>query len=231
MELQKRLLILHKLRFKKLRLWTAYPFVILYFFFAYRDGIDFNPGIWFVIAGLFIRLWASGIIKKRRALTTAGPYSFVRNPLYLGSFLAGFGFCLFVKNIFLLLIFIFLFFIFYKGTIKEEETLLADIFGQEYLDYKKAVPSFFPSFKRYKPESLFLFDFRQVLVNGEIIRILVTGILLSILYGFQGFFKKSSCVHLTAGKFIFIYIILLLLLISSIIHRRYYIRREDKRKS
>lgn len=45
-----------------------------------------------VIPGLWLRGYASGYVKKNQELTTTGPYSWVRNPLYLGSILIAAGF-------------------------------------------------------------------------------------------------------------------------------------------
>ena len=45
----------------------------------------------FVVLGLAIRAWAAGQLQKDKQLTTSGPYSHTRNPLYLGSFSIGVG--------------------------------------------------------------------------------------------------------------------------------------------
>lgn len=46
-----------------------------------------------VLAGLGVRSWAAGVLKKGKDLAVAGPYSLCRHPLYLGSFLMMLGFC------------------------------------------------------------------------------------------------------------------------------------------
>lgn len=46
-----------------------------------------------VLAGLAMRSWAAGVLKKGKDLAVAGPYSLCRHPLYLGSFLMMLGFC------------------------------------------------------------------------------------------------------------------------------------------
>ena len=52
------------MRFKKLRLWATYPFAIVYIVVEYKHGIELMPGVWFVLAGLLVRCWAAGYIKK-----------------------------------------------------------------------------------------------------------------------------------------------------------------------
>ena len=43
------------------------------------------------LAGLLLRAWAAGHLAKNQRLATGGPYSYTRNPLYLGSALMGLG--------------------------------------------------------------------------------------------------------------------------------------------
>ncbi len=221
---------MRKVRFKKLRLWAAYPFAGIYLVLVYRNGLDFNFGIGFIILGLLIRFWAAGFILKIRELTTAGPYAFMRNPLYLGNFLIGMGFCLFVKNIILFSIFVFLFFILYIGTIRDEEILLTDLFGQEYLNYKKSVPRFLPSFKKYKSSHSPAYSLRQAHCNGEFIRIFVTGILLAALCFFQYFFKEKIIDKNAIFWFGFMFASLVGLLGLNIVHRKQCLGEENTKK-
>ena len=45
------------------------------------------PGLAVLATGEAIRCWAAGHLAKNSELVTAGPYAFVRNPLYLGRLL------------------------------------------------------------------------------------------------------------------------------------------------
>jgi len=175
-----------------MRLWASYPFAAVYLVFVYKYGIAVNPGLGFIISGLLIRFWAAGYIKKIRKLTTSGPYAFVRNPLYVGNFLMGLGFCLFVNKIYLSIGYTLLFAFFYLGTMKKEEILLRQLFGNDYVEYKKAVPAFFPNLKPYKSKDPIRFSLSQAHFNGELIRVLVTGVLLCMLYVFYYAFKEKS---------------------------------------
>jgi len=215
------------LRFKKLRLWISYPFAGICLVFAYKYGISFIPGIWFIFTGLILRLWAAGYIQKIRRLTTCGPYSFVRNPLYVGNFLIGIGFCLFIGNIILILLYIVLFFLFYLGTMKKEEKVLEDLFGKDYLEYKKNVPAFIPRLLPYKAQAKGGYTLEQAHYNGELIRILVAGILLCLLYFFKYGVEQemldTDSTEILAGL-VFLQV---LLLVVTIIHRKRFIKKQD----
>ncbi len=45
-------------------------------------------------AGVWLRAYAAGYVRKNAELTFTGPYAYTRNPLYLGSMLIAFGFAL-----------------------------------------------------------------------------------------------------------------------------------------
>ncbi len=92
-------------------------------------------GIFLVLAGVGLRSWAAGIIKNNEALATNGPYSLMRHPLYIGSFLLAIGFCTIIGNgkNFIALIGIAL--VFYVPKIRREENRLADRFKEEWKRY------------------------------------------------------------------------------------------------
>ncbi|MBU1044242.1 MAG: isoprenylcysteine carboxylmethyltransferase family protein [Candidatus Omnitrophica bacterium] len=219
--------MIKNLRFKKMRLWASYPFAAVYLVFVYKYGIVVNPGLGVIIAGLLIRFWAAGYIKKIRKLTTSGPYAFVRNPLYVGNFLIGLGFCLFVNNIYLSIIYTLLFAFFYLGTMRKEEILLTQLFGNDYIEYKKAVPAFFPRLTPYKSKDPIRFSLAQAHFNGELIRVLVTGGLLCLLYFFYYSFKEKS-LDLKDMKYVgLLLIVQVLLLLFTIFHRRKFVKQES----
>ncbi|MFH1092924.1 MAG: isoprenylcysteine carboxylmethyltransferase family protein [Candidatus Omnitrophota bacterium] len=217
------------MQFKKLRLWATYPFALVYILFAYKQGIEFIPGIWFILSGLLVRCWAAGYIKKIKVLTTAGPYSFVRNPLYVGNFLMGLGFCLFVRDLMLSLLYIILFFFFYIGTMKKEEAVLTDLFKEEYINYKNKVPAFIPRILPYASKQPMRYSLKQAYYNGELIRVVVTGILLSLSYFGVDFLKAESLDKgelFRAGLLIAVQGIILLVIIQ---HRKEFVKKQDKK--
>ncbi len=78
-------------------------------------------------------------------LVTSGPYACIRNPMLSGVFLFLFGIGFAFQSVALLLIFTPLFILFNVLELKLiEEPELALRLGQDYLNYKKKTPMFFP---------------------------------------------------------------------------------------
>jgi protein-S-isoprenylcysteine O-methyltransferase Ste14 len=76
----------------KPRFAVIYPFGLLVLVYGYSTETSLRAGIGYIIAGLLVRLWSNGYAIKNDKLTTSGPYAFVRNPLYVGTFLIALGF-------------------------------------------------------------------------------------------------------------------------------------------
>ena len=112
-------------------------------------------GILLILAGFGIRLWCTLYIggKKNKDLTSDGPYSLCRNPLYVGSILAAFGIGLQTEMLtFGLLVGIVSWAIFRVVVSREEKFLLAE-FGEPYRQYCERTPRFLPRFSGYRDEA------------------------------------------------------------------------------
>jgi protein-S-isoprenylcysteine O-methyltransferase Ste14 len=85
-------------------------------------------------------------------LVTSGPYAYTRNPMLAGVFALLFGFGLLFGSVSLLLIFTPLFILLNFWELKAiEEPELVKRLGQDYIEYRKMTPMFFPSFhSKYK---------------------------------------------------------------------------------
>ncbi len=109
-----------------------------------------------ILIGESIRIWAVGYSgsttrsKKLIAdrLVTEGPYSIVRNPLYVGNFLIALGFSLLANAAVLVPLVIVYFVIEYYPIVRREEYFLLEKFGDTYSLYLRDVPRFFP--KKFK---------------------------------------------------------------------------------
>ena len=102
------------------------------------------------LAGLALRAWASGHLRKNDALATTGPYAYTRNPLYVGSFLIGVGFTVAAGRWELALLFAALFLGIYVPVMRVESETLEQLFGHKYRRYAQAVPLFVPRLTGYE---------------------------------------------------------------------------------
>ncbi len=209
-----------KVSYKKLRLWLVYPFFVLYPLLARMTDVSFFWGAVLMIAGLAIRFWASGYLKKSRSLATSGPYAYTRNPLYLGNFILGLGVSVIANNIWLTLYYIATFSYAYIGTISDEEKLLYEKFGQAYNDYLKNVPAFFPSLKAYRASEKSPFELRQSFRNGEFIRVCGFSMLILFFYILHQLRSRESGVSIDSKIAVSLFVVFSLLLWFNISIRK-----------
>ncbi len=109
-------------------------------------------GILVVAAGELIRFWAVqhiGAISRTRSdrlgpLIDTGPFSLVRNPLYLGNILLWVGFAVSARMIWLAPIALVLLALEYHAIVRWEERLLEERRGASYVDYMNRVPRWVP---------------------------------------------------------------------------------------
>ncbi len=141
-----------------------------------RSPAEYGVGVVFVLCGEAIRFWAAGYIQKDDEVTTAGPYAFVRNPLYFGSLLIAFGFAMMSGlgwAVWLLVLV--LFSAFHLAAIHSEEEFLRSKFGAEYEEYLSNVPRLVPLPQKTRLGSTVgRFEWHQALENKEQRSALVT---------------------------------------------------------
>ena len=122
-------------------------------------------GLPVALAGLAIRAWAAGHLRKNERLAASGPYAHVRNPLYIGSLLAGVGLGIGTNRFFLLGAVLVVFVFWFLPVVAEEEEHIRKILPG-YLEYERRVPRFLPVAKaRYGAADRF--DFNLYLKNRE----------------------------------------------------------------
>jgi protein-S-isoprenylcysteine O-methyltransferase Ste14 len=97
-----------------------------------------------ILAGLIIRSWAAGTLRKKKQLATSGPYAWIRNPLYAGSFLMMLGFGTLMHDPLTLWVVIGPVAWLYWQAVLSEERHMASIFPDEWPQYAAKVPRFIP---------------------------------------------------------------------------------------
>lgn len=159
-----------KERFKrwfKLRFAILYPFSVFAVLFISPNEPSFKAGMWWIIIGLLIRLWANGYAIKLDKLTTLGPYAFIRHPLYLGTMLVIIGFVIMLKLAVPGVLFTALVAFIYYWTIKKEERQLEGKFGNLYINYKEKVPAIIPTIFPYCEGQKWPFSFKRLIQSQE----------------------------------------------------------------
>ncbi len=149
--------------------YTPVPFVIVMVVFA-------NPTLWSLVSGFliacageFLRAWGVFYVGSETRVTgnvgasrlvMGGPFSYVRNPLYVGNMLIYLGVGIMSLTLFpWLQVAALLFFLWqYTLIVREEEKFLRERFGDEYAAYRKAVPRFLFRLTPYRPSSRFTID-------------------------------------------------------------------------
>ncbi len=137
---------------QRIRVPLGFGYGLLFLYLARpRPGL-FSVGILLAGLGLALRVWASGHLNKGRELATSGPYSWTRNPLYLGSFVMGLGFTVAAASLWLTVLFLVLFVAVYFPVMKREECELAQAFGSDYSAYRETVALFLPFSSSVRPQ-------------------------------------------------------------------------------
>lgn len=144
------------------RSYTPIPFLLVMIWFAQPTPLSMVVGFAIAFVGEIIRFWGVSIVGAETRTTgrvggtfliTSGPFSYVRNPLYLGNMLlyAGVGVMSMALYPWLLVIAIVWFYIQYYLIVTKEEEYLIERFGSEYEEYRLNVRRFIPRVIPYRP--------------------------------------------------------------------------------
>lgn len=128
----------------------------------------FIPGALITFLGESLRLWAAGHLRKNKQLTTSGPYSHVKNPLYIGTLLITVGYSAMAQNVYILIGGFVWFFIYYAPYKKKQENeKLVNSFGTAWTVYDKAVPDYLPRLAAYPGRGTNRWSYEVVKENSE----------------------------------------------------------------
>lgn len=138
----------------------------------------FLIGCVLVLLAWFLRIWAFGHLDKNQLLVTTGPYAYLRNPAYFGSFLALLGVALGAGNMettrgmivwgfSLVLAIVFLTF-YMPRKMKREYPRLQKLFGEEVDRHAANVPDFWPQLRPWRSGQERKFSWEMVMANHEL---------------------------------------------------------------
>ena len=128
----------------------GFAFGLAYLWLAQPTVLSICIGAAIVVIGLAVRAIASGQLNKNEQLATSGPYSYTRNPLYLGSLLIGIGFALAGRNLWVWILLLAMFAAIYIPVIRSEESFLRSTFP-DFESYSRRTPHLLP---RWSGQSL-----------------------------------------------------------------------------
>jgi protein-S-isoprenylcysteine O-methyltransferase Ste14 len=138
-----------------LRSYTPIPFLLVMIIFAQPTVMTMVAGIVLVAFGESMRFWGVAYAGSLTRVTgsvgapeviVAGPFAYVRNPLYVGNMLTYIGIGVMSNALFPWLVIAaaaYFAFQYYQIVLVEEEFLVNE-FGAGYVEYKKNVPRFIP---------------------------------------------------------------------------------------
>lgn len=117
-----------------------------------------SAGVLVVGLGELLRIWGVhhiGVISRTRSdrlgpLIDTGPFSLVRNPLYLGNILLWVGLAISARLIWLAPFIVLLLGLEYHAIVRWEEQLLTTRIGPPYVDYTRRVPRWLPMLRAPK---------------------------------------------------------------------------------
>lgn len=144
----------HRVPLERERLWEAACFLVS-------------------VLGVAVRAWTIGTAPAHTSgrnqgrqiaaqLNTTGPYSLVRNPLYVGNALMWAGVVMYARSPWLAVTVALVFWLVYERIVFAEEEFLRERFGAAFVEWAAVTPPFLPRFRGYRPARL-PFSFRTVL--------------------------------------------------------------------
>jgi len=176
---------LHDIRHRRerFRQFIGIAFVILMSASGKPTDVSFIAGVSLVVMGISARLWASGHIKKNKALATDGPYAYVRHPLYVGNVALGCGFAVASGLWWSLPLLTGILFAFYPPAIRKEDRKLHRQFQEAWEQWRKETRALIPRLTPYRSGQHGTWSFNQSLrQNGEPVIALFLAFCLYFLY-------------------------------------------------
>jgi protein-S-isoprenylcysteine O-methyltransferase Ste14 len=124
-------------------------------------------GIFCLVVCLVGRGWSSIYIAGRKdtELVQAGPFSVVRNPLYVFSFIGLCGIGLISEMVTVLIAAVTIFVLYYCVVVAREEAYLSRLHGDAFASYLAHVPRWIPDFSKWRDISHLEVEPRRIFIH------------------------------------------------------------------
>lgn len=133
--------------------------------------IDSGPlcvGFSISLVGKLIENWAGGTLVKEKRMTTGGPYAFVRNPMYVGRFIMGFGWSLLLGYWWIPIVYAIGYAIYAHARVGREEPRLRRRHAASYTEYCRHVHRWIPRLLPWRGATPAGFSIRKAARNGQL---------------------------------------------------------------
>jgi protein-S-isoprenylcysteine O-methyltransferase Ste14 len=136
-----------------------------------------------IAAGLLLRAWAAGHLRKEQPLTTSGPYAHMRHPLYFGTAVILAGFAVACGSVWVAGLLAAYFLLVFVPVMRREGRERSALAPDGYREYAAQVPALYPRFRGYRgADAGARSDFSLYLRNREWRAAVGCGIVLAALW-------------------------------------------------
>lgn len=154
--------------------------------FLYRadpSAVSFALGLLVMIFGEALRFISAGTLVKFEGVTREGIYSYVRNPLYIGSFFIGLGACVLGRDMYFTVFYLIAYPTVYYRIIKREENWLIGRYGDDYRAYLQETPRLLP--RRFPRADLFYYSAPFLAVKNRELKTVAGILAVTIILGLK----------------------------------------------
>jgi protein-S-isoprenylcysteine O-methyltransferase Ste14 len=123
------------------------------------------PAFLISLFGELIQVWSFASLDKNANIASRGPYTLVRNPMYLGRFFLILGAIILLHSWIITSIYVVVYYFYMFNRVKREEKKLQEIFGEDYRVYCSSVNRFLPSIFRTDWKSVPFFRWKLFFQN------------------------------------------------------------------
>lgn len=127
---------------------------------------------WFAAAlavstlGEALQVWSFASLRKNKELVARGPYTLVRNPMYIGRYFVILGFVLLAGNLWLIGAYTGMYALYMSFRVPQEEAVLAGIYHEAYRRYCQCVNRFLPRLRPFDGGAVWYFN-RKLLAKNH----------------------------------------------------------------